>query len=131
MRDIQTEADITLLVATFYKAVGNDALLAPAFTEVVPVDWDTHLPRMVQFWATILFRTPGYRGDPHLKHALLHRQMPLTRDHFTHWVALFSTTVDQLFAGERAEFAKKSAAQMGRGLAHNILGGVEVFNPEL
>ncbi len=131
MADIQTEADVRLLVEAFYQRVAADPMLAPAFLEVTQIEWATHLPRMVQFWEAILLQKQGYRGNPYLKHAMLKQKMPLTPDHFTHWVSVFGATVDALFIGERADFAKQSAAQMGRGLVHNLFGGVKVFTPNL
>ncbi|MBC6608077.1 group III truncated hemoglobin, partial [Hymenobacter sp. BT188] len=49
--DIQNEADIKLLVDTFYNKVNADALLAPVFNEFAHVDWPVHLPRMYDFWS--------------------------------------------------------------------------------
>ncbi len=34
---------------------------------------------------------------------------PLRREHFERWLWLWTTTVDELFAGERAELAKSHA----------------------
>lgn len=136
MRDIQSKEDIGNLVHTFYQRVQNDSVLSFAFNEVAQIDWETHLPRMVEFWQTIVFRKPGYKGNPAHTHVVLAGKMaetaaPMRPEHFTHWVELFKDTVDDLFAGERAEFAKQSAAQMGRGLATNIFGYVELFQPEI
>ena len=136
MRDIQTKKDVGELVHTFYQRVQNDPLLSCAFNEVAQVDWGAHLPRMVEFWQTIVFRKPGYKGNPAHTHMVLAGKMaetstPMRPEHFTHWVELFKDTVDDLFAGERAEFAKQSAAQMGHGLAIHIFGHVELFRPEI
>lgn len=131
MNDIQSDEDIELLVQTFYEQVVEHDLLAPSFTTDSDIDWTAHLPRMVEFWKTILFRVPGYKGDPFHTHAVLRQRTTLTPEHFTVWVALFHTTVDGLFAGERADFAKKSAAQMGRGLTHTLFTGTERFVPDL
>ena len=136
MNDIKTAKDVELLVHRFYKQVQKDSLLAFAFNDVAQLDWETHLPRMVEFWETIIFREKGYKGNPAYVHMQLASKMaetadPMTPDHFAHWVELFCKSVDALFVGENADFAKQSAAQMGRGLSMNIFGRTELFIPSL
>lgn len=136
MRDIENRADIQLMVETFYGRVQKDPRLAFAFNTVAEVDWPNHLPRMVDFWETIIFRKAGYKGNPAAVHQALAAKMAQTTeqmrpDHFTHWVKLFSETVDDLFEGEHADVAKQSAFQMGRGLSMNIFGHIELFRPSL
>lgn len=130
--DITTKSDIIKLVDTFYAKVVADPMLGPAFNEVAKVDWDSHLPRMYEFWETILFSKPGYKGNPAEIHNQLSEKMeahgtPLTRDHFNHWIGMFQETVDELFEGERAERAKKSAYQQGRGLTVHIFQYTDFF----
>lgn len=103
--DIQTEADIKLLVDTFYNKVNADALLAPVFNEFAHVDWLAHLPRMYDFWSSLLLHTSRYRGQPFLKHIPL----PIGGEHFQRWLTLFLGTVDELFAGPVADEAKLRA----------------------
>ncbi|GGK84613.1 group III truncated hemoglobin [Rufibacter glacialis] len=106
--DIQTEEDIRLLVDTFYDNVNQDGLLGPVFNEVAKVNWEHHLPRMYEFWSTVLFGSTAYKGQPFPKHLAL----PIERAHFTRWIALFTQTVDDLFAGTMAEQAKQKAASI-------------------
>lgn len=132
LTDIETKADVVKLVDTFYKKVVADPMLAPAFNEVAKVDWESHLPRMYQFWETVLFSKPGYKGNPAVIHSELNEKMtahgtPLTLAHFDHWIELFQGTVDELFVGERAERAKKSAYQQGRGLTVHIFRYTDFF----
>jgi hemoglobin len=100
--DIQTEEDIQLLVHSFYEKVNADELLAPVFNEVAKVEWKEHLPLLCRFWSTLLFKTMTFQGQPYPKHALL----PVKKEHFARWVALFVETVDHHFAGPKAEEAK-------------------------
>ena len=37
----------------------------------------------------------------------------LQKEHFDQWLNLFSTTVNELFSGEKAEMAKQRAAVIG------------------
>ncbi|UOQ96478.1 group III truncated hemoglobin [Hymenobacter sp. 5317J-9] len=100
--DITTEADVKLLVDTFYAKVNQDALLDPIFNGFAQVDWSKHLPNMYDFWSGLLLGTGRYRGRPFPKHVPL----PIDATHFQRWVALFLMTVDELFAGPTAEEGK-------------------------
>ncbi|GAB3313071.1 group III truncated hemoglobin [Hymenobacter humi] len=108
--DIQTEADIKALVDTFYDKVNADPLLAPVFNDFAHVDWPAHLPRMYDFWSSILLHTARYSGQPFLKHIPL----PINEAHFQHWLTLFFRTVDELFAGPVADEAKLRAQNIAR-----------------
>jgi len=103
--DIQTEADIKRLVNTFYDKVNADPLLGPIFNEVAHVDWPAHLPKMYDFWSSVLLHTSRYQGRPFPPHVPL----PIDGTHFQRWQALFLLTVDELFAGPVAEMAKLRA----------------------
>ena len=105
LTDIQTEADVKLLVDTFYDKVNDDPLLSPIFNEFSHVDWPAHLPKMYDFWSSVLLHTSRFRGQPFLKHIPL----PIDQAHFQRWQALFFLTVDELFAGSVAEMAKLRA----------------------
>ena len=118
--DITGRAEIETLVNTFYDRVRGDAELGPIFDEVAHTNWSTHLPKMHAFWETVLFRTGGFIGNPIAAHA---RLVPLTdmgRDKFDHWLTLFRATVDDLFAGERAEHIKNCAADMANVIYSKI-----------
>ena len=106
--DISTEADIKLLVDSFYQKVNQDELIGPIFNEVVEVDWAEHLPTMYRFWGSLLFRNNSYQGHPWPKHAVL----PVNPAHFNRWLSLFKQTVDEHFAGPKAIEAKNAAASI-------------------
>lgn len=103
--DIQNDKDIKQLVHRFYDKVGRDERLGYMFNDVAQVNWDTHLPKMVNFWSNILFKTRRFKGRPYRKH----RPLPIERSDFDIWLGLWNETVDELFVGERAEYAKKVA----------------------
>ena len=100
--DITSEAAIRLLVDGFYAKVVEDALLGPVFNGFAHVDWPRHLPVMYDFWSSLLLGTTRYHGRPFPKHLPL----PIGAAHFQRWLALFQATVDELFAGPKAEEAK-------------------------
>jgi hemoglobin len=103
--DIHSEADIKLLVDTFYSKVHQDQLLDPVFNGFAHVDWSRHLPIMYDFWSSILLGTSRYHGRPFPKHMPL----PIDATHFQRWLELFEATIDELFAGPKAEEAKVRA----------------------
>lgn len=116
MKDLENPDDVRLLVDTFYAAVREDALLNPIFTDVARVDWVHHLPKMYAFWNALLLGIPGYQGSPFLPH----QKLPVAREHFQRWVALFHGTIDRHFAGARADHAKNAAADIARTFAMRL-----------
>lgn len=103
--DIQSRADIEKLVNHFYSKVQADSLLSPVFSHV---DWPHHLPIMCDFWSLTLLGVPGYRNNMVQKHL----NLPIKPAHFTQWLSLFNSSVDELFVGEKAEEAKSRAYSM-------------------
>lgn len=122
-KDINDIDDIRLLVNEFYSKVRKDGLLGNIFEERIGDDWDNHLNIMYSFWQTLLFRENAYRGNPGLKHL----DLPVNREHFDRWLQLFYETIDNYFAGEKAEEAKWRAANIAEMFQRKI----EYFrNPE-
>ncbi|SFP89361.1 group III truncated hemoglobin [Hymenobacter arizonensis] len=114
--DITSEADIRLLVDGFYAKVVDDALLGPIFNDFAHVDWPHHLPVMYDFWSSLLLGTTRYHGRPFPKHLPL----PIGADHFQRWLALFEATVDELFAGPKAEEARVRARSIATLFEHRL-----------
>lgn len=96
------------LVDVFYGKIRNDALLSPIFENAIGEHWDAHLDKMYKFWQTVLLEEHTYYGSPFLPHA----KLPVTKEHFNQWLALFNETVDSEFTGELAEEAKWRAQKM-------------------
>ncbi len=108
-KDITNRADIELLINCFYDKVKKDPLIAFFFTEVVPVNWETHLPVMYGFWENIILFSGAYEGNPMAKHKTIHQKCPMKMEHFQRWTSLFTETVGELFEGDKAELAKQRA----------------------
>ena len=121
MKDIETTDDVRLLVDEFYGVIRADALLNPIFTEVAQVDWAEHLPKMYAFWNGVILGVPGYGGRPFPPHTVL----PVGREHFQRWVALFHATADRHFSGAGAQRAKDAAAS----IAHTFAMRMGVIDP--
>ncbi len=108
MSDITNDSDIKTLVHAFYDKVQQDERLGYIFNDHAEVDWDHHLPRMVDFWSNLLFQTGRYKGRPFRQHMPL----PIQQEDFFRWLSLFKETVDEHFEGEKADYAKEMASKI-------------------
>jgi hemoglobin len=121
--DIETRADIDELMNAFYAKAMTDPVIGHFFTEVVRLDLDHHLPIIGDFWESLLLGGPAYRNrgrSPLEVHAELDQKERLQTPHFHRWLELFSTTVDELFEGPRAGFAKMRGAMIARRMIEYI-----------
>lgn len=107
--DIHNREDIVLLVDTFYTKVQGNTKIGPIFTDIARVDWSHHLPKMYDFWESILFGKAIYKGNPMLTHFDLNKKTSLKQDEFNTWKTIFFETVDELFEGEYAGMIKQKA----------------------
>jgi hemoglobin len=123
--DIADRRDVSRLVYLFYDRIRADDVLGPIFDEVAHVDWPAHLPRMCDFWESVLFAASNFKGNPLAVHRALAQLTPLTSAAFDRWVSLFHTTVDDLFAGPVANHAKQSAARIAIVLQHDLASNPE------
>ena len=121
--DISGRPQIEQLVNAFYQRVRGDAVLGFIFDRIAQTNWETHLPKMYAFWETVLFRSGGYTGNPLAAHAKLVPQTEMGRAQFDHWLMLFRITVDELFAGEKADHIKNCAEDMAN-VIHARINGV-------
>jgi hemoglobin len=104
-RDITTKEDIEILINTFYDKVVKDELIGRFFKHL---DFSMHLPKMIHFWSFVLLDEAGYTTDV----TKVHVNMRISAGHFDRWIALFNTTTDALYLGEKAEMAKQRAFLM-------------------
>lgn len=118
--DITTRADVENLVNTFYDKVREDATIGLIFNEIANVNWNTHMPKMYDFWEGILFGSGNYRGRPMPPHFKLNETYPFRPEYFDAWLALFYQTVDELFEGEKAAEAKTRAMNIAAVMEHRI-----------
>ena len=109
LRDIGTPGDCERLVRAFYGRALTDPIIGYLFTDIANLDLEAHVPKIAAFWETVLLGARSYRGGAFAPHAVLHMKAPLRREHFERWLWLWHATVDELFAGERAELAKNHA----------------------
>lgn len=114
-RDIEDREDIAELMAEFYRQVFADHLLGPIFT-VARVD----LPVMGGFWATVLLGAGTYHRNALRPHLALATRVELTATHFARWLTLWTATVDERYAGRRAELAKIQAARIAGAIDRRV-----------
>jgi hemoglobin len=112
--DIDDRADCERLVRAFYGRALTDPIIGFIFVDVAKLDLEAHVPRIASFWETILLGAQSYGGGAFRPHAVINAQVRLRAGHFERWLWLWHTTVDELFAGERAELAKSHADRVAR-----------------
>lgn len=119
-KDIESVADIELMVNSFYNEVKSNSILGHIFENVAKVDWQTHLPKMYSFWSSLLLGEHSYSGNPMVKHIALSKITPLTETEFSTWLLIFNRIVDLHFQGSKAEEAKSRAANIAQLMLHKI-----------
>jgi hemoglobin len=112
LRDIEDRSDCERLVRAFYGRALEDPIIGWLFVDVARLDLEAHVPAITSFWETILLGQRSYSGGAFRPHAALHAKAGLRAGHFARWLALWRSTVDELFAGERAELAKTHAQRV-------------------
>lgn len=120
--DIQDRDDIERLVRAFYARAMSDAMIGYLFADVARIDLDEHVPRVASFWETVLLGAGSYGGGAFAPHASLHRLSPLRSGHFARWLTLWTTTVDELFAGPVADLAKTHATRVAAAFERRVAG---------
>lgn len=110
--DIRNREDIAALVNTFYDKVKQNNVIGHFFTEVVPVNWNKHLPLMYDFWEGIVFGSSSYSGNPINVHKNVHALHAFSKADFEEWIRLFHETVNEMYEGEKAELIKQRATSI-------------------
>ncbi len=122
-RDIETRADLEVVLARFYDTALADEAIGKFCTEVVPLHLPTHLPLILDFWESVVFGTRGYSKDVMRIHRHIHNLAPISKAHLDRWYHLFSTTVAEHFSGNKATLmmqrARSIATMMDIKLNHD------------
>lgn len=116
--DIINRNDIEKLVNAFYEKAKTDVTIGHFFAHV---NWSKHLPLMYDFWENSLFYTGNYSGNPMKLHEKLHHFKSLSEKDFEAWINLFTTTLTELFEGEKTELAKQRAMSIATVMKLKIL----------
>ena len=118
--DLTTRSDLEGLIHAFYESAMQDDQIGYIFTDVAKLDLSEHLPRIVDFWESVLFGVGKYKGNPVLKHLHLHSLSALSKEHFERWLAIWNRTIDAHHEGEKAEEAKAKAKMMAELMLYKI-----------
>ena len=119
-----TEPMVRDLVYAFYDRVRADAVLGPIFDRAIGEGWDKHLPKMCDFWSSVLLMTGRFKGSPMAAHARIAEIGPA---HFQRWLALFRETAAEVCPpGAAALFVGK--AEM---IAESLQLGIAVTRGEI
>jgi hemoglobin len=118
--DIADRGDCEQLVRAFYGRALRDPIIGWIFTDVAHLDLEAHVPAIASFWETILLGADSYRGGAFRPHAALHARVGLRAGHFERWLVLWRETVDELFAGPRAELAKSHAVRVAAAFQRRL-----------
>ena len=119
-REIQTRADIIVLIDTFYEKIKLNDLLRPIFIDIAQINFDHHMPILYDFWCTLLIGEMSYSRNAMEVHLQLNKKIPLTKSHFDEWLKLFMETVDEKYTGSKAEEAKYRASNIAGLMLYKI-----------
>ncbi len=120
MKDITNREDVEFLVKEFYDQVIKDDLIGFFFTDVAKIDLSKHLPKMYNFWESILLGNPVYEGHPMAKHFPINEVSALEEKHFNRWLQIWEKTIHENFEGENAENAINRALNIARIMNHKM-----------
>lgn len=113
MKEIENRTDVINLVNKFYEYVHADPKMAPVF--VMPTEqWERHLERTYNFWDNWLFQTGSYKGGLMWAHIEKNQSYRITTELFERWLSHWFRAVDELYIGEKAEFLKSKALELGQ-----------------
>ncbi|HEV7620517.1 MAG TPA: group III truncated hemoglobin [Flavisolibacter sp.] len=111
-RDIESRKDIEQLLYSFYHKAFEDNLIGRFFTIVMPLNLETHIPVITDFWESILFNTHNYRKNVMDIHRQISELSPITKEHLDRWLQLFTSTISELYDGKKAELMKQRATSI-------------------
>lgn len=108
-KDIENREELEIFLWAFYKKAFADELIGRFFTEVVPLDLETHIPIIANFWESVAFNKPSYRRNVMEVHQHIHDLSKIKKEHLDRWVKIFTGTLDEHFEGPKTELMKQRA----------------------
>lgn len=116
------------MLAHFYEKALVDEVIGFFFTKVVPLNMETHLPLITDFWESVVLGTRGYGKNVMQVHQHIHHLSQIKKEHLDRWVQLFTQTIDEHFEGPNAilmaQRARSIATMMNLKLNHGGVGVV-------
>lgn len=111
-KDIESRDDIESMLYIFYRKAFEDDVIGYFFREVAPLDLNTHIPEITDFWESILFNSHSYRKNVMAIHKQISDRSTINKKHLNRWVQLFTETVSEEFEGNKAELMKQRAVSI-------------------
>lgn len=118
--DLDKRETIEEFVDRFYRRILSDSRLAPIFLDIAAIDLEVHLPHIKDYWCKLLLGERGYKRHTMNIHRQLHARQPLQADDFQRWLALFNATLDEHYAGEGSERARRVAAAIAANMSAGL-----------
>lgn len=118
--DLDSRQHIERFVDSFYQRLLADERLAPIFLDIAAIDLAVHLPHIKDYWCKLLLGEKGYRRHTMNIHRQLHGRQPLQPGDFQRWLALFNATLDEHFAGEGTERARRVATAIAANMEASL-----------
>lgn len=120
MKNLESRTDIEELVNKFYDKVIKDDIIGFFFTDIAQIDLQKHLPKMYNFWESILLGNSVYEGNPMRVHFPLNQVVALEQHHFERWLELWQDTLEQNFQGENVDTAILRAQNIARIMSYKM-----------
>lgn len=106
------------LVHAFYDELRLDAEIGPLFERAIGSDWQPHLDRMVEFWATLVLGSRSFTGDVFGRHMAIADMEPAM---LARWQAVWKKHTDALLPSARAAELQQIAAGIARNLERGLI----------
>ena len=119
--DMDSREQIERFVDLFYARMLKDEILAPIFVEVAGIDLAVHLPHIKDYWCKLLLGERAYQRHTMNIHRALHDKRELQPADFERGLDFFCRTVDDHFAGSKAERAKRVATSIAGNMQDSLL----------
>ncbi len=120
------DAFVSRLVETFYQRIRAHELLGPLFEQVIGDNWDPHLARMKDFWASVAYNAGRYSGKPVPAHVKLTH---VEEWHFGVWLGLFRQTLQDIAPNaEVVSYFMERAERIAESLRLAMFGHLEIPN---
>ncbi len=118
------DAFVSLLVETFYRRIRKHDLLGPVFSQVIGSNWDPHLARMKDFWASVAYNAGRYSGKP----VPVHQKLTHVEEwHFGIWLGLFHQTLEDIAPNpEVVGYFMERAERIAESLRLAMFGHLEI-----
>lgn len=119
--DLDTRANIEKMVDLFYEKVNKDEVISHFFKDVIQVNWNEHLPKMYDFWESVILGHSTYSGNPIQTHQHLNEKSTLKKSDFDRWLELFQLNLTENFEGHYTEIASQRAISIATVMQLKIL----------